>query len=497
MKSSPAGPCAMVIFGASGDLTRRKLIPALYNLAVSGLLPEHFAVVGFSRTLDDQSFRAHLRAKSREFLPRELHADIWDALERRVYSVPGELADPEAYARLRDKLEQVDHAHGTAANCLFYLATPPQFFTEVPRQLQRAGLIDEANGHWRRLIVEKPFARDLQSARDLNRALQGILDESQIYRIDHYLGKETVQNILILRFANAIFEPIWNRRYIDHVQITVAEDHGVGTRGGYYDSAGALRDMLPSHVFQLMALLAMEPPTSFAADAIRNEKMKVFSAIQSIEPDEVLTQAVRGQYGAGTMADGARVKAYREEASVPPASNTETFAALRLLLDSWRWADVPFYLRTGKRLPRRYSEIAIRFKNAPFVMFRQTGVHTLPQNELVIRIQPNEGIALSFGAKIPGQVLKVGQVNMDFCNADYFDGAPYTGYETLLYDCMSGDSSLFLRGDNLEATWSVVTPVLDVWSALPPRSFPNDAAGSWGPQEATDLMARDGRSWRQ
>ncbi|MFB3111832.1 MAG: glucose-6-phosphate dehydrogenase, partial [Gemmatimonadales bacterium] len=403
-----ADPCAMVIFGAGGDLTRRKLVPALYSLAERRLLSDNFAVVAFARKLEDKAFREQLRRDVQEHLSGEFRKETWDWLDKRVHLVLGDFRDPEAYARLKETLETVDKEHGTGGNYLFYLATPPSLFSEIPRRLNEAGLSCEENGRWRRVVVEKPLGRDLDSARSLNRELQKVLNESQIYRIDHYLGKETVQNILVFRFANAIFEPIWNRRYIDHVQITVAEQVGVGSRGGYYEEAGALRDMVPNHLFQLMALIAMEPPISFEAEAVRNEKGKIFRAIKPITPDEVLNLAVRGQYGDGVMPDGEKVPGYRSEPNVPADAATETYAAVKLMVDSWRWADVPFYLRTGKRLPVRYTEIAIQFKRAPFILFRQTPVEQLEPNLLVLRIQPNEGIALSFSAKIPGPVVSIG-----------------------------------------------------------------------------------------
>jgi len=492
-----APPTAITIFGAAGDLTRRKLIPALYNLAADGLLPDEFAIVGFARRLDDEAFRAQLRQEAKEHLTGEFRQEVWNWLEERMYRVVATFDDPEAYQELKRVLAVADEERGTGGNYLFYLSTPPSFFGEIPRQLKEVGLTQEQSGGWRRVIIEKPFGRDLESARSLNRELLEVVDESQIYRIDHYLGKETVQNLLVFRFANAIFEPIWNRRYVDNVQITVSESVGVGTRGGYYDTAGALRDMVPNHLFQLLALTAMEPPISFAADAVRNEKGKIFQAINPIEPDEVLEEAVRGQYGAGTMPDGSTLEAYRSAEKVDPGSATETYVALKLKIDNWRWADVPFYLRTGKAMPTRYSEIAIQFKKVPLTLFADTSVESLAPNTLVLRIQPDEGIALSFNAKIPGPTVKIGDVGMDFCNTDYFDATPTTGYETLLYDCMRGDAGLFQRGDNAEAAWSVVDPILDVWSALPPRDFPNYAAGTWGPEAAGAMLRLDGRRWRR
>jgi glucose-6-phosphate 1-dehydrogenase len=492
-----ADPCVMVIFGASGDLTKRKLIPALYNLAKENLLSRQFAVIGLAtRDLTTETFRRQLTDVLPSFAAAPIERATWESLAQRIYYMQGSLEEPETYRRLKEQIAQIDKEHGTRANHLYYLAVAPRFFGEIVRQLGVAGLAQEQNGQWRRVIVEKPFGRDLESARALNGEIKQVLAERQIYRIDHYLGKETVQNLMVFRFGNGIFEPIWNRRYIDHVQITAAETVGVETRGGYYETSGALRDMVPNHLFQLLTLTAMEPPISFSADAVRDEQAKVLNAIQPLTPEDVLSKTVRGQYGEGTVG-GERVPAYRAEANVAPESATESFVALKLTLDNWRWADVPFYVRTGKRLARRATEIVIQFRRAPFMLFRKTGVGDLTTNQLVIRVQPSEGISLRFGAKIPGPVMRQGAVEMEFCYTDYFGSTPSTGYERLLYDGMIGDQTLFQRADMVEAGWNVVTPVLDVWKALPPRNFPNYASASWGPREADELLGRDGRAWRR
>jgi glucose-6-phosphate 1-dehydrogenase len=487
------GPCVMVIFGAAGDLTKRKLMPALYNLAASDLLPRDFAVVGVARPeMSSDTFRAKIGREIRDCATAEIRPDVWEQLERRLYYLPGEFADPATYQRLQAVLAEVDREHGTQGNYFYYLATTPALFGQIVRQLGVAGLSREDAGRWRRVIIEKPFGRDIQTARALNVEIAETLRERQIYRIDHYLGKETVQNILALRFSNGIFEPVWNRRYIDHVQITAAESVGVELRGGYYDQSGALRDMVPNHLFQLLSLTAMEPPFSFAADAVRDEQAKILHAIPALSPTEVLTRTVRGQYGEGAVG-GQRVPGYRAEPGIPGNSTTETFAALKLFIDNWRWADVPFYLRTGKRLRSRVTEIAIQFKRAPLRLFRDTPVDRLTPNRLVLHLQPDEGISLSFGAKMPGPLMRLGPVNMDFKYADYFGTTPSTGYERLLHDCMTGDATLFQRADMVEAGWQIVTSVLDVWRALPPRNFPNYPAGTSGPKEADELLERDGR----
>jgi len=497
----PADPCVMVIFGGTGDLTKRKLVPALYNLMAGGLLSREFSVVGIGRTpLTSEAFSAQLTEDMQRFATQKVDAVRWADFASRIYYVQGDLGDAGMYARLKTQLEQIDAKHGTGGNYFYYLAINPEHFLTTVQQLEGGGLLREVdeNGqgtpHWRRVIIEKPFGHDLESARQLNRDISHVLSERQIYRIDHYLGKETVQNILVFRFANGIFEPIWNRRYIDHVQITVAESVGVETRGPYYDVTGALRDMVPNHILQLISLTAMEPPISFGADDVRDEQAKVLHAISQHSPEELLSRAVRGQYGEGTI-EGKRVPGYRQEARVNPESRTETYVALKLNIENWRWAGVPFYLRTGKRLPQRVTEIAIEFRRAPHILFRDTPVHRLAPNRLVLHIQPDEGISLRFGAKVPGSTLRLGAVDMDFEYADYFGSTPSTGYERLLYDCMIGDATLFQRADMVEAGWRVVEPILDLWSAVPPRTFPNYAAGSWGPREADELLERDGHRW--
>src|SRR5882762_4945 len=489
-----AGPCVMVLFGAAGDLTKRKLVPALFNLVKAKLLPKDFAVVGVS--VDDLTLE-QFRNQITGFLHSEDRGtEAWEWFTQRLYYQRGDFADSETYSTLGNRLSDLNRERQTQGNYLFYLATAPKFFAPIIQRLGRAGLSHQEHGQWRRVVIEKPFGHDLESARALNREIKTVLDENQIYRIDHYLGKETVQNIMVFRFDNAIFEPIWNRRYIDHVQITNAETVGVERRGGYFDTAVTLRDMVPNHVMQLLSLTAMESPVSFQADAVRNEQAKVLHSIQQLTSDDVLQRSVRGQYGPGLLG-GEQALAYRSEPGVSPESRSETFVALNLNIDNWRWAGVPFYFRTGKRLARRHTEIAIQFKRMPFELFRNTPFHKLHTNTLVIQIQPVEGISLSFGAKIPGPLLRVGSVDMSFEYSKYFGADAYTGYEVLLYDCMIGDATLFQRADMVEAGWTVVDPVLDVWRALPPRKFPNYASGSWGPAEADHLLEVDGRQWRK
>ena len=488
-------PCVMVIFGASGDLTKRKLIPALCNLAKQNLVPQQFAVIGFAfDNLTTEAFRQQLTDGLHSFETSPVDPKLWDWFQERTFYVQGDFNDAAAYQRLTAQITELETQHQTHGNRFFYLAVAPQFFASIVQQLGNAKLTEQQNLQWSRVIIEKPFGRDVDSAKELNRQVKAVLDESQIYRIDHYLGKETVQNLMVFRFANSIFEPIWNRAYIDHVQITAAETVGVEHRGSYYETAGALRDMVPNHLFQLLTLTAMEPPVSFDADAVRNKQAEVLQAIQPPFPEDVLTRMVRGQYGAGGCA-GESAIGYREEPKVASNSNVETFVALKLEIDNWRWAGVPFYLRTGKRLPKRITEITIFFRRTPFVLFRDTPVTDLETNKLIVHIQPDEGISMQFGAKIPGPIMDIGLVNMDFDYAKYFGDSVATGYERLLHDCMVGDATLFQRADMVEAGWTVIQPVLDVWRALPDRHFPNYSAGSWGPEDAEQLMVRDGRHW--
>ncbi|PWT94971.1 MAG: glucose-6-phosphate dehydrogenase [Candidatus Melainabacteria bacterium] len=491
-----AGPCIIVIFGGAGDLTKRKLIPALYNLSLHNLLPDQFAIVGMARSeKSDDSFRDELTQAMEQFATTKIEPQKWDWFLKRIHYLNGHFEDPEAYKKLQTLLAGIDSKVQTGGNYLFYLATAEDYFEQIIKMLAQVGLTNEDENHWRNIIIEKPFGNDLESAKALNRSILSVVKESQVYRIDHYLGKETVQNIMVFRFGNGFFEPAWNNRFIDHVQITVAETVGVETRGGFYERAGALRDMVPNHLFQLLSLIAMEPPTCFDADTVRTKKTELLTAIRPLKREAVRQNAVRGQYGDGTI-DGKPAKAYRSESRVAPDSSVETFVALKLFIDNWRWTDVPFYLRTGKHLPKRVSEIAIQFKSPPSCLFRDTNVDTLKPNVLVMQIQPDEGISLQFGAKVPGPTLKIGQVEMDFRYNDYFGASPQTGYETLIYDCMIGDQTLFNRADNVEAGWAVVKPIQEVWQVEKCADFPNYAAGTWGPKKAEELMAQDGRKWR-
>jgi glucose-6-phosphate 1-dehydrogenase len=489
-------PCVMVIFGAAGDLTGRMLIPALYNLARAGLLSREFAVVGVARSqFSNDEFRKKVYEDVKAYCDTCVDSDLWEWFSKRFYYFAGDFGDDKLYPQLKDFLNKLDQEHSAHQNFFYYLATAPSFFGPIVQKLSAAGLMEQTNGHWRRVVIEKPFGHDLESAKALNQQLLKEVDEKQIYRIDHYLGKETVQNIMAFRFANGIFEPVWNRRYIDHVQISVAETVGVEGRGSYFDHAGSLRDMVPNHIMQLITLTAMEPPISFEANAVRDEQAKILHAIQPFTDEDVLTKTVRGQYGEGIM-NGERVPGYRSEEGVPPDSRTETYVAMRLLIDNWRWAGVPFYLRTAKRMPARSTHVVIQFRRAPFRLFRETKVETMMPNQMVLHIQPEEGISLRFAAKTPGTTMQLGEVNMDFNYEDYFGTSSATGYERLMHDCMIGDATLFQRADMVEAGWSIVNPALDVWKALPPRNFPNYAAGTWGPKEADELLERDGRHWR-
>jgi glucose-6-phosphate 1-dehydrogenase len=494
--AAPAGPCCFVIFGASGDLTHRLLLPALYNLAAGGLLPEAFSIIGIARgEKSNDAFRSDLAKSLRRFAIRDVDEETVSRLLAGVSYVNGDADDPATYERLARELARIERARDTRGNRLFYLATPPASFAPIGRHLGRSGLAREQNGMWRRLIVEKPFGTDLASAQALNRELLGVLEERQIYRIDHYLGKETVQNILVLRFANGLFEPIWNRDHIDHVQITVAETLTVGRRGRFYDVIGALRDMVPNHLFQLLSLVAMEPPSRFDARAVRSEKAEALDALHVPDEATALRDSVRAQYVAARIGDN-EVEDYRKTADVRPDSTTETYVALKLMIDNWRWAGVPFYLRTGKALKSRRTEVAVKFKQAPFAMFRDTPVDRLAQNFLIMSIQPEECIGLQFNAKMPGPVIAISGVDMTFKYQDYFDAAPSTGYETLIYDCMIGDAILFQRADGVEAGWRVVQPFLDAWRNAGPNGLAAYRAGSEGPEEADQLLARDGRRWR-
>ncbi len=491
----PGDPCAIVIFGALGDLTRRKLLPALYNLRCNGLLPREFAIVGVGRSeMDDAAFRETLTDAVREFATREVSQEVWADFRERLHYVRGDLEDPETYRRIAARLEELERELRTGGNALFYMAVPPDVFDEVARHAGPDGLLRPRDGRWRRVVVEKPFGRDLDSARALNATLGKVLREEQIFRIDHYLGKETVQNILVFRFANGIFEPIWNRRYIDHVQITVAERLGVEGRGAFYEQAGAMRDVLQNHVFQVLCLVAMEPPSTLAAEAVRNEKTKVLESIRVLTPEEALRLAVRGQYGEGRL-DGEKVPAYRSEPRVSPTSRVETYAAVQLDVENWRWAGVPFYLRTGKRLAGQGSLVSIQFRRPPLSLFREAGVERIEPNRLDLVIQPDEAISIQMKAKIPGPSIQLRNVRLDFSYKDFGPLPPATGYERLLHDVMLGDQTLYHRADMVEAAWRVAMPVLDLWESLPARDFPNYEAGSWGPAAADELLAREGRRW--
>ena len=492
-----ADPCIMVIFGASGDLTRRLLVPAIYNLANDGLLSDNFAIVAMARRdYTTESFREMLSSSIKQFsTSTDLEQHTWSTLVDKLYYQQGSIEDPVACKALVGKLDELDKKYLTNGNILFYLATPPTMFGPIATALHHTGLNQSSTG-WRRIVIEKPFGHDLDSALKLNQELQSCWDENQIYRIDHYLGKETVQNILAFRFSNRIFEPLWSRNFVDHIQLTVTESVGVGTRGAYYDQSGVLRDMIQNHMLQMLCYICMEPPTSFHADAIRHEKAKLLDAVRIMSPQDVLKNTIRGQYGPGYNADGSSIAGYRHEPDVNPESTTETFAALKLFIDNWRWEGVPVYLRSGKSLWKKETTILVQFKRAPDIIFRDTpAMDHMEANQLVFHIQPDEGIELRFQAKRPGPAVSLQKVNMRFNYEESFKSAPGTGYETLIYDAMIGDTSLFSRGDLVETAWHIAQPILDTWADNTPQDFPNYTAGSWGPKAAFNLIANDDRKW--
>jgi glucose-6-phosphate 1-dehydrogenase len=489
-----AEPCSVILFGASGDLAKRKVIPALYDLAQHDSLGERYAILGFARTpMTDETFRATIGEAAKTISEvGPIEPAKWNAFSSNLYYSAGEYGDPNSYVKLAKRLAELDAEKKLGGNRLFYLSTPPEVYPDIVEQLGRAGLARPANPNASvRIIIEKPFGRDLASARELNKIVLNVFEEKQVYRIDHYLGKDTVQNLLVLRFGNGIFEPLWNRNYVDHVQITAAETLGVERRGGFYETAGALRDMIQSHVLQLTSLVAVEPPASFDATAVRNEKLKILQSIRPYNLEMVAQSVVRGQYSPGTL-DGKNLAGYRDEPGVNPKSRTETFVAMRVLIDNWRWAGVPIYLRTGKRLAKRTTEIMIQFRCAPHIVFREREVEP---NRLVLNIQPDEGISVSFGAKRQGTDMSIGNVTMNFSYREAFGGTSRSAYATLLNDCLRGDATLFDRGDSVEAAWSLVDPILDVWSAARTGTVPTYAAGTWGPKESDQLLERDGRQW--
>jgi glucose-6-phosphate 1-dehydrogenase len=488
-----AGPCVLVLFGVTGDLARKKLLPAIYDLANRGLLPPGFALVGFARRdWEHQDFRQLAHDAVKEHARTPFREDVWNQLAEGIHFVPGTFDDDASFEELARAVKELDEKRGTGGNYAFYLSIPPKFFQDVVKQLQRSGLSKPSENSWRRVVIEKPFGHDLASARELNAILHEVFPEESIFRIDHYLGKETVQNILALRFANTLYEPIWNRSYVDHVQITMAEDIGIGGRAGYFDGIGAARDVIQNHLLQLLALTAMEEPVSFEAEAVRAEKAKILSAVRL--PADLDTYTVRGQYTAGWQG-GVKVPGFREEEGIPQSSRTDTYAAMRLDIDTRRWAGVPFYLRTGKRLARRATEVALLFQTAPHLPFAQTDTEELGQNALVIRVQPDEGVTLRFGSKVPGTSMEVRDVNMDFDYGESFTESSPEAYERLLLDVLIGDPPLFPRQEEVERSWQILDQVEEYWEKHgAPEPYP---AGSWGPKAADEMMARDGRAWRR
>ena len=488
-----AGPCALVLFGVTGDLARKKLMPAIYDLANRGLLPPGFGLVGFARRdWADQDFAKIVHDAVRERARTPFREEVWQQLLEGIRFVAGTFDDDEAFRRLKSTLTDLDEAKGTGGNHAFYLSIPPGAFDTVISQLNKHGLVEKRAETWSRVVIEKPFGHDLASAKQLQRTVSSVFDPQSVFRIDHYLGKETVQNMLALRFANQLFEPIWNRNYIDHVQITMAEDIGIGGRAGYYDGIGAARDVIQNHLLQLLALTAMEEPTSFEASQLRAEKQKVLAAVRP--PKDIATQTARGQYLAG-WCGGEKVKGYLEEDGIPPDSVTETYAAIRVDIENRRWAGVPFYLRAAKRMPRRVTEIALNLRRAPHLPFTDTDVEELGTNALVMRIQPDEGITMRFGAKVPGTLMEIREVSMDFAYGGSFTESSPEAYERLILDVLLGDPPLFPQNEEVELSWEILDPILDFWAEFgKPQGY---LSGTWGPQSAVDMLARDGFTWRR